>query len=330
MNETQDTGREQTGASTGPRVSGEQMRDVSRLRRSRSDRYVAGVAGGLGRHFDIDPTVIRVVLAVLTFFGGAGLVVYVAVWLLVPEEGQDKAPIDLRSDIQRALLITAGVVALLIVFGTPFANHGWGWGFPLPLLVVGLVGLWIYTLVHHDNQPPAPWGAAPTPDAAPVPATSYAPAQEGTTMSATEIQEVSAPPPAWMPPSPQAYVPPPKPRRTGIVLFWPTLALIAIGLGILGIIDVDASVPPSAYVALALAITAVMLIVGAFVGRPGGLIALGIVGQPRPRHQQRRRGLDRLADRRRDGVLRADRDLGDLRRLQRAQRPDHPRPVRRP
>ncbi len=37
-------------------------------------------------------------------------------------------------------------------------------------------------------------------------------------------------------------------------------------------------VPPSAYVALALAITAVMLIVGAFVGRPGGLIALGIVG----------------------------------------------------
>ena len=79
-----------------------------------------------------------------------------------------------------------------------------------------------------------------------------------------------------MPPPPPAYVPPPRPRRTGLVLFWPTLALIAIALGTLGIFDVNDSVDPSAYVALAVAIIAVMLLVGAFVGRPGGLIALGI------------------------------------------------------
>jgi len=84
------------------------------------------------------------------------------------------------------------------------------------------------------------------------------------------------PPPAWMPPPPPAYLPPPRPRRTGMVLFWPTLALIAIALGTLGIFDVNDSIDPSAYVALAVAITAVMLLVGAFVGRPGGLIALGI------------------------------------------------------
>jgi phage shock protein PspC (stress-responsive transcriptional regulator) len=119
MNETQDPTRQQppgssSGHSSGPRLSGEQMRDVGRLRRSRSDRYIAGVAGGLGRHFDIDPTVIRVLLAVLTFFGGAGLVVYVAVWLLVPEDGEDKAPLDLRTDIQRALLITAAVGAMVL------------------------------------------------------------------------------------------------------------------------------------------------------------------------------------------------------------------------
>ena len=84
------------------------------------------------------------------------------------------------------------------------------------------------------------------------------------------------PPPAWMPPPPPAYVPPPRPRRTGLVLFWPTIALILIGLGILGIVDVNNRVEPSAYVALAVAVTAVMLIIGAFVGRPGGLIALGI------------------------------------------------------
>jgi hypothetical protein len=80
-----------------------------------------------------------------------------------------------------------------------------------------------------------------------------------------------------MPPPTPGYVPPPRPRRTGLVLFWPTLALIAIALGTLGIVDVGGSVSPSAYVALAVAITAVMLIIGAFVGRPGGLIALGIV-----------------------------------------------------
>ena len=84
-------------------------------------------------------------------------------------------------------------------------------------------------------------------------------------------------PPAWMPPPPPAYVPPPRPRRTGLVLFWPTLALIAIALGTLGIFDVNGSVQPSAYVALAVAVIAVMLLVGAFVGRPGGLIALGII-----------------------------------------------------
>jgi hypothetical protein len=71
---------------------------------------------------------------------------------------------------------------------------------------------------------------------------------------------------------------PPRPKRTGVVWFWPTLALIAIGLGTLAIVDGRATaVPAAAYPALALAITAVMLLVGSVVGRPGGLIPLGIV-----------------------------------------------------
>ena len=85
----------------------------SRLRRSATDRYVAGVAGGLGRHFDVDPTVVRVLLAVLTFFGGAGLLVDVAVWVLVPEDGQDHAAIELRSEMRRVVLIVAAVLAAI-------------------------------------------------------------------------------------------------------------------------------------------------------------------------------------------------------------------------
>ncbi len=298
------TGEQPGGQQTqyGPRVSADQMRDVRRLRRSRSDRYIAGVAGGLGRHFDIDPTVIRVLLAVLTFFGGAGILVYGVVWLFVPEDGDDRAPVDLNPDVVKIILVVTGAIALMIVFGTPFFGDGWGFAFPFPLLLVGLVLLAIFATRDKrrtGNVPPPPWGSpppaapgAPTPASGPAPGTT-----EGTTMSTTDTPTETIPyapgsyqppayqtgyqsgqqPPAWMPPPPPAYVPPPRPRRTGLVLFWPTLALIAIALGTLGIVDVNNSVTPSAYVALAVAITAVMLLVGAFVGRPGGLIALGIV-----------------------------------------------------
>src|SRR3954471_12588084 len=114
MSEPRDTpGGPQQGNATGtadapnqgPRVSGQQMRDVNRLRRSRTDRYIAGVAGGLGRHFDIDPTVIRVLLVVLTFFGGAGILVYGVVWLFVPEDGDDRAPVDLNPEVVKIILV---------------------------------------------------------------------------------------------------------------------------------------------------------------------------------------------------------------------------------
>lgn len=263
-----------TGQQTGPRVSGEQMRDVDRLRRSKSDRYIAGVAGGLGRHFDVDPTIIRVVLAVLTFFGGAGVLVYGAVWLFVPEDGEVRAPIEVGTDVRRIVLIAAGVIALSVVFGTPFFGAGWDQGFPLSILVIGIVVVALLATRGQRrpdtdrNQPPPPWGSTPTPP--------YSP--EGPTMSTTTETRVDAGqlPPAWMPPQPPAYLPPPRPRRTGLVLFWPTLALIAIALGTLGIFDTSNSVTVSAYAALALAITGVALLVGAFAGRPGGLIALGL------------------------------------------------------
>jgi phage shock protein PspC (stress-responsive transcriptional regulator) len=272
-----------SGQQSGPRVSREQMRDVDRLRRSSSDRYIAGVAGGLGRHFDVDPTIIRVVLAVLTFFGGAGVLVYGAVWLFVPEDGHATAPVEVGTDARRIILLVAGVIALSVVFGSPFFGGSWGHGFPLSLLVIGLICVALFATRDQRrqsrNQPPPPWGSVPTAAQQPAQQPYQPPAPEGTTMTVTDTRtETGQQPPAWMPPPPPAYVPPPpRPRRTGLVLFWPTLALIAIALGTLGIFDVNGSVQPSAYVALAVAIIAGMLLIGAFVGRPGGLIALGIL-----------------------------------------------------
>jgi hypothetical protein len=183
------------------------------------------------------------------------------------------------------VLIVAAVIAASLVFGAPFFGDGSGLSFPLfPFLVIGLIGLVIYAArgqrgqAPDRNTPPPPWGSTSAPPTTP----------EGSTMSATDTlvdpghesdhQQASNQPPAWMPPPSQAFVPPPpRPRRTGLVLFWPTLALIAIGLGSLGIYDIENPVTLSAYAALAVTVTAVMLLVGAFRGRPGGLIALGLV-----------------------------------------------------
>ncbi|MFF0747763.1 PspC domain-containing protein [Streptomyces sp. NPDC004267] len=59
------------------------------LRRSRGQKVVAGVCGGLGRHFDLDPVIFRVVLGVLAVTGGVGLIFYGFAWLLVPLAGEE-------------------------------------------------------------------------------------------------------------------------------------------------------------------------------------------------------------------------------------------------
>jgi phage shock protein PspC (stress-responsive transcriptional regulator) len=61
------------------------------LRRSYSDRMLAGVAGGLARYFGVDPAIVRIAFVVLTVFGGAGIPLYLAGLLLIPEEGSDQS-----------------------------------------------------------------------------------------------------------------------------------------------------------------------------------------------------------------------------------------------
>lgn len=58
------------------------------LRRSRTDRILAGVCGGLARYFDKDPTMVRVAYVVVSAFSAAfpGMLVYAILWWLIPEE----------------------------------------------------------------------------------------------------------------------------------------------------------------------------------------------------------------------------------------------------
>jgi phage shock protein C len=64
------------------------MAQTRKLYRSRTERKLAGVCGGLAQYFNADPTLIRVLFVVLALLGGPGLVIYLVLWILVPEEPQ--------------------------------------------------------------------------------------------------------------------------------------------------------------------------------------------------------------------------------------------------
>lgn len=63
-----------------------------RLHRSRRERMVAGVCGGLSEYFDVDPVIWRLAFVVVTFMGGAGVLIYFILAVLMPEEGREAAP----------------------------------------------------------------------------------------------------------------------------------------------------------------------------------------------------------------------------------------------
>ncbi len=139
----------------GPRVTRDEIRDLGRLRRSVDDRKVAGVAGGLARHLDVDPLILRVAFVVLAFFGGAGLLLYGACWLLVPEDGSDEAAITLDDRSRTLALLAVGVLAAFALLG-----DSWGvFWFPWPLAIIALVVLLFVTRKDRRSAPTPPPGS---------------------------------------------------------------------------------------------------------------------------------------------------------------------------
>jgi phage shock protein PspC (stress-responsive transcriptional regulator) len=119
---------------------------IKRLARSSSDKKVAGVAGGLGRYFDLNPNVFRLGFIILTILGGAGVLVYLAAVLVMPVEGEEQS-IAARALAERrerpAALIGLGLVgvaiAVLLSRGDLWPSAGAGW---VLIVIGGLVILW--------------------------------------------------------------------------------------------------------------------------------------------------------------------------------------------
>jgi len=63
-----------------------------KLYRSQTNRVLAGIAGGLGEYFDVDPTIIRLLFILMIVFGGSGILIYLILWILMPNSlGEDLA-----------------------------------------------------------------------------------------------------------------------------------------------------------------------------------------------------------------------------------------------
>jgi phage shock protein C len=67
------------------------MAQTRKLYRSRTNRKLAGICGGLAQYFNLDATLIRVLFVVLAVLGGSGLVIYLVMWIIVPNEPQGPA-----------------------------------------------------------------------------------------------------------------------------------------------------------------------------------------------------------------------------------------------
>jgi phage shock protein PspC (stress-responsive transcriptional regulator) len=153
------------------------------LRRSRTDRKLAGVCGGLGAYTNVDPIIFRVLFAVFSLFGGFGLLLYGVAWLFIPEEDDDRSEAqhlfrDGRTSAGALWAIAATVVGLLIFIS--IAANEWDVVFWL------LIGSAITFIVLRSRNPQpsqvGPWWTAPPPPAAgpPAPPSSPAAAPGGT------------------------------------------------------------------------------------------------------------------------------------------------------
>lgn len=72
------------------------------LQRLRKGRIVAGVCAGLAEHFGVDVTLVRLAFAVLTVFGGAGVLFYLVAWLIIPEEDESASIVETMINKRRS------------------------------------------------------------------------------------------------------------------------------------------------------------------------------------------------------------------------------------
>jgi len=228
MTETTDT---VTGPAAEPR----------RLTRSRENRWLGGVSGGLGEYFDLNPLVYRIAFAALALAGGTGILLYVAAWLVIPDEGAEDsiAATALKQHRDRPWLV---VGVGLLAFGAVLAlSEARFWPSPGNLWLAAALGGAAIVWWQVSTRGPARKAAS-----AEQPAAAGGPAPAG-------------------------------PRKRSLLPA--ATGLLILGLGVVGLLDATGAVHVDWRIALAAAAIAlgVIVAIGAFTGQAiAGVVVLGL------------------------------------------------------
>jgi phage shock protein PspC (stress-responsive transcriptional regulator) len=256
------------------------------------------VCGGLGRATNTDPVLWRVLLGALVVFGilghwpvaALGILAYLAAWLVLPAEGDDASALEAL--LSRGTSSVSSTVTIVLLVGSALVASTLLGTATLPAaLLLASAAVLAYHLYRNGQlrARPAPSATPPVPPGAPVPPGEPVPPGAATPGEATT--QVYAPafaphgpyaypvaPTPWTPPAVTAPPRPPKPPKERSALGRLTVSLVFLAIGGLAVADLLVlSIPASTYFAVALAVVALGLLVGAVAGRARGLIALGLL-----------------------------------------------------
>lgn len=247
-----------------PISTGETTADSRRLRRRTGDRVIGGVAAGVADYLNVDPLLVRAGFAGLMIFGGAGLILYVLAWVLIPAQGREASIVE--GLLGSLGFPSRGVGMAIVVFLAVALVGAWmsGYGPGLRYRGIALTGLAIImigaVLLRWNDMP---WNAS----------------TRGASAKASPRQGPESGDWSGPPPQVQAILAQPRERSP---LGWYVLAATLIAVGVLAFV---ANVPglhvaPAQYFGVTLAVVGLGLVVGAWWGRARRLILLGLLLLP--------------------------------------------------
>jgi phage shock protein PspC (stress-responsive transcriptional regulator) len=232
-----------------------------RLLRSRDDRVLAGVAGGIGNYLDVDPTLVRVGFVIAALFGGLGIAAYLILAVVTPNDDGSGAPAEGRPSVWMVIL---AVLAVLILLPGPFWGPwnwgiGWWWGGSLWLLLLGGGAVWAFVALRGRDRRAPEVGASEREGAEREGDESDGP--EAPTAPTQRMDEATGDPPA---------------RRSGAS---PAVRVIAISLLVLCALCFAGAVTAAS--AWATATGHAEIVAGVVIAIGAGLVVAAFVGEPR-------------------------------------------------
>ena len=263
-----------------------------RLYRSSDDRIISGVAGGIAEYFDIDAVIVRIALVVLTLAGGAGLVGYIAAWVLLPEQDGSVAWREggrwshghrrpSRADARQLgaiALVGLGAVMLLDRIGIGI-DGGIAW--PVALIGGGAAVLWGQRNRDDDPSGPATVSGRGSPDggssdggSSDGPGTDAGTAQRSEASAAIARRDDRRPSARARRRAGRAGRTPFARAALGLFVALAGAVLLAARLGAL---DHGSDRHVDGALALLLIAFGAVLTIGAWLGRPRGFILLGLL-----------------------------------------------------